>query len=424
MKRTLIRDLKPGKTVTVAGFVDKIRDQKSIQFIVLRDRTGRVQVTVFKPDLPEIAKVFEGMTHDTVVSITGKVVAAPQVKLGGIELVPASVNILSPAKLSPIDEKTGPDLAMDYRWIDLRDDKKTQYFKVMTLGEQAIRDWFVKNEFIEIHTPKITAFSSEGGSEVFEVKYYDKKAYLTQSPQLFKQMAMAAGFERVFEIGPQYRAEKSYTNRHASESFALDLEISYINSHHDVMDLEEKMLKDVMTVLHKKCGTALPPAGRFPRITLEQSYELLKKERNYIVPRASKGDLDPEGERLLCEISREKWNSDFIFVTDYPAAVRAFYSMKHEDNPMLTKSFDLLYKGQELNSGAMREHSPEKLRQNMRDKGINPADMEFYVQFFEYGCPPHGGIGFGLGRFFARLLDLPALRDVTFLFRGPDRLQP
>jgi aspartyl-tRNA synthetase len=435
----MINSLKAGKTAVISGFVEKIRDQKSIQFVIIKDISGRVQVTVFKPDLPKIAEVFAPLQLGSVVSITGKVVAAPNVKLGGIEIIPTAVDVLSSAKLSPIDDQTGPDLAMDYRWIDLRDDKKRTIFNVMTLGEQAFRDWFIKNGFIEIHTPKITAVASEGGAEVFEIKYYDKKAYLTQSPQFFKQMSMAAGFEKTFEITPYYRAEKSYTSRHACESFNMDFEISYINDHHTLMDIEEAAIKSVHKVIEKKCGKMLKDVmgidfhaqtNKFPRITLEESYELLKKHKNYDVPRASKGDLDPEGERLLCEISREKFKSDFIFITDFPAATRAFYSMKHPadpknpDAPILCKSFDLLYKGIEITSGAQREHNAEKLRENMRMKGIDPKNMEFYIQFFEYGCPPHGGIGFGLGRFFARLMDLTALRDATFLFRGPDRMQP
>ena len=433
MNRTQIKDLKPSANIKISGFVDTVRDQKSIQFVVIRDITGRVQVTVFKPELPKIAEIFTGLNVGSVVTIEGKVVSAPIVKLGGIEMIPAKVDVLSSAKLSPIDEKTGPDLAMDYRWIDLRDEKKRAIFTVSTVGEMAFREWFIQNGFTELHTPKITAQASEGGAEVFEIKYYDKKAYLTQSPQFYKQMAMAAGFEKFFEITPYYRAEKSYTSRHASEFFGLDFEISYINDHHDVMDTLENAIKYVHKQLESRCKDTLKTyfgmdfhaqTTKFPRVTLEESYELLKKEKNYDVPRASKGDLDPEGERLLCEISREKYKSDFIFITDFPAATRAFYSMKHDDNPVLCKSFDLLYKGVEIVSGAQREHNPARLRDNMRFKGIKPESMEFYTQFFEYGCPPHGGVGFGLARFFSRLLDLPNVRDATFLFRGPDRLNP
>jgi len=423
MERTLIRDIKPGTEVCIKGFVDTIRDTKALQFIIIRDRSGKVQVTVYKPDLPEIAKVFETVTLDSVVSITGKVVSAPNVKLGGIEIVPTTVEILSAAKLSPIDDKTGPDLAMDYRWIDLRDEAKQRVFKVQTAVVSAMRDYCVNNEFVEIMTPKLTATASEGGAEVFEVKYFDKKAYLTQSPQFYKQMAMSAGFEKFFEFTPYYRAEKSYTSRHATEFFGFDIESSYINSHHDIMDFEEELLMYVTKEIEKQFGIPAQTA-KFPRVTLLESYDLLKKEKNYEVPRASKGDLDPEGERLLCEIAKQKWNSDFIFITDYPFAARAFYTMKHDNDPTLTKSFDLLYKGVEINSGAQREHRPDVLRENIKTKGIDPKTMEFYIQFFEYGCPPHGGFGLGLARFVSKMLDLPNIREATFLFRGPDRLAP
>ena len=423
----MIKDLRAGE-VKICGFIDKIRDQKSIQFVIIRDVTGKAQVTVYKPDLPKIAEIFAPLTVDSVVEITGKCVSAPNVKLGGVEIIPTAVNIFSVAKLSPIDEKTGPDLAMDYRWIDLRDPKKLEWFKVQTLAEHIMRDFMVRNNFIEAHTPKICDSGTEGGAEVFPVDYFGKKAFLTQSAQLYKQMAMAAGFERFFEISPCFRAEKSYTSRHATEFVQFDMEMSYIESHHEVMDFQEALLRDLFEKLHAKgieCAKNTHiPSKPFPRISLLESYDLLKKERNYEVPRASKGDLDPEGERLLCEISREKFGSDFIFITDYPFACRAFYSMRHTADPKLTKSYDLLYKGVEITSGAQREHDYNRLVENIRAKGINPDTLKSYTQFFEYGIPSHGGFGIGLARLFAKMFDAPSVRDVMFLFRGPDRLAP
>lgn len=433
MKRTEINKITAGKKANIRGFVEKIRDQKSIQFVILRDATGKVQVTVFKPEKPDIAAIFENLMVESVVSITGTVVAAPNVKLGGIEIIPDVVEVLSAAKVSPIDEKSGPDLQMDYRWLDLRDPKKQAYFKIQTLVQKAMKDYFVEHGFTELFTPKLTDASTEGGADVFEVKYFDRKAYLTQSPQFYKQMAMAAGFEKYFEFCACYRAEKSFTSRHATEFVALDVEISYVNDHHDVMDLEEDMIKYVLAQTEKTCGKILKEAlgiefkaqtTKFPRVKLLEAYDLLEKEKGYKVPRATKGDLDPEAERLLCEIAREKWNSDFIFVTDYPAVARAFYSMRHAEDTKLSKSFDLLYRGVEITSGAQREHNPEKLKQNMVDKGIKPETLKTYISFFEYGCPPHGGFALGLGRFFSKLLETPSVKDVIYLFRGPDRLAP
>lgn len=433
MKRTEICKIAAGQKANIRGFIDKIRDQKSIQFVIVRDATGKVQVTVFKPEKPEIAAIFENLMVESVVSITGTVVAAPNVRLGGIEIIPDAVEVLSVAKVSPIDEKSGPDLQMDYRWLDLRDIRKQTYFKIQTLVQKAMKDYFVERGFVELFTPKLTSASSEGGADVFEVKYFDKKAYLTQSPQFYKQMAMAAGFEKYFEFCSCYRAEKSFTSRHATEFVALDCEIAYINDHHDVMDLEEDMIKYVLAQTEKTCVKIMKDVlgiefkaqtVKFPRIKLLDAYKMLEKEKGYKVPRVTKGDLDPEAERLLCEIAREKWNSDFIFITDYPAVARAFYSMRDATDSKLCKSFDLLYRGVEITSGAQREHDSEKLKQNMIDKGIKPEAMQTYISFFEYGCPPHGGFALGLGRFFSKLLETPSVKDVTYLFRGPDRLTP
>jgi aspartyl-tRNA synthetase len=431
-KRTLIAELKPGETVNIRGFVDTLRLQKSIQFIIVRDESGKVQVTVFRTELPEISAVFDAVTPESTVSITGKCVAAPNVKLGGIEIIPTAVEILSAAKLLPLDKDSGIELQMDYRWIDLRDRKKTAYFKLMTGINQIMREWFVKNNFIECMTPKLSAFSSEGGAEVFQVDYFDTKAYLTQSPQLFKQMAMAAGFGKFFEFGACYRAEKSFTSRHMTEFFALDAELAFIDDENDIMDAEEAMLlwtlketqKRYSKVFADELGTDFKvQTTKFPRVTLQDAYKLLDDERGYKVPKASKGDLDPEAERLLCEIAKEKFNSEFIWITHFPAAARAFYTKRY-DGSKLSHGFDLLFRGVEITSGAVREHRPDVLKENMKSKGINPADMQFYIQFFEYGVPPHGGFAMGLARFYSRLFDTPSVKDTTFLFRGPARLAP
>ena len=432
MEKVRISELAAGKQIIMHAWVEKIRDQKAIQFIILRDRNSKVQMTVSKEKLPHVAEIFSNLLPESTVRIEGEVVAAPQVKLGGIEIIPTKVDVTSHAKVSPIDAESSVDLLLDYRWLDLRETKKLDYFKFKTAGLNAMRDWFIKNDYIEIMTPKLSAYASEGGAEVFSVDYFDTKAYLTQSPQLFKQMGIASGFERVFEIGPCYRAEKSHTNRHATEFFALDVEVAFADSEHEIMDVEESMLRHVMTNLKETSGDIIErlglaidiPAKPFPRISLLDAYQLLEDERGYIVPRSAKGDLDPEAERLLCEISKEKWNSDFIFITNFPSSARSFYIKKMDGNAKLTHGFDLLYKGVELTSGGLREHNPETLRKSLESKGINPEDMQFYIQFFEYGCPPHGGFALGLARFFAKLLDLPNVKDTTFLFRGPSRLAP
>jgi aspartyl-tRNA synthetase len=433
LKRTYIAELKPCDTVNIRGFADTLRLQKSIQFIIIRDETGKVQVTVYRPNLPEIAKIFDKITPESTVSVTGKCVSAPNVKLGGIEIIPTAVEILSAAKQIPIDKDSGIDLQLDYRWLDLRDRRKASYFKIMTGITQIIREWFVNNGYIECMTPKLTAFSTEGGAEVFKVDYFGTKAYLTQSPQLFKQMAMAAGFGKFFEIGACYRAEKSFTSRHATEFFALDAELSFIDDENDIMDAQEGMLLWTLKETEKRYGKMFKDEldidftaqrNKFPRITLLDAYKLLETEKGYKVPKAGKGDLDPDGERLLCEIAKEKFGSEFIWITHFPSVARAFYTKRDTADPKISHGFDLLFRGVEITSGAVREENAERLKDNMRSKGINPDDMRFYTQFFEYGVPPHGGFAMGLARFYSKLFNTPSLKDTTFLFRGPTRLAP
>ena len=244
MERTLIQNVKPDCKVKISGFVENLRNKSAMQFIVLRDITGKIQVTVEKAKLPEVAKIIDGVTVESVLTITGTAVKNDYVKLGGVEIIPETVVVDSvAAAVLPIDKESGLDLRLDYRWLDLRDPAKAQIFKVQTALERYMVDWLVEHGFINIHTPKISAISSEGGSEVFEIKnYFGSPAYLTQSPQLYKQMSMMAGLDRTFEIGECYRAESSFTSRHATEFTALDVEISHIESHHDVMDIEENLL--------------------------------------------------------------------------------------------------------------------------------------------------------------------------------------
>ncbi len=430
MKRTYIKDLTEGEHL-IKGYVETIRDKK-IMFLVIRDVTGFVQVTIEKdnPTYDEAQK----LTPHSFVAITGKCVYSEYVRNGGKEIYPTAIEIMSIADLVPLNAESGQDLRMDYRWIDLRDEKKVFMFRIQTAFERLAVEYFNNNGFIEIHTPKITALSSEGGSEVFELKnYFGQKAYLTQSPQLYKQMSMMAGFDKTFEIGEYFRANPSFTSRHDTEFTGIDVEISFIDSHHDVMDAEEALLAYVINGVkaqfndeYKKYfgNDIISLDYKIPRITLADAYKILKDEMNYEVPRALKGDLDPDGEKLICKYVKEKYGSDFVFIIDFPAKARAFYSMKKDDNPELTKTYDLLFKGIEITSGAQREHRYDNLRKNIEENGINPDSMTEYLDFFRYGAPTHGGFGLGITRTLVKLFDLPSVKDVTFLFRGPSRLKP
>lgn len=430
MKRTYIKDLTEGECL-IKGYVETIRDKK-IMFIVVRDVSGAVQVTIEK-DNPAY-DVAKKLTPHSFVAITGKCVFSEYVRNGGKEIYPAAIDIMSIADLVPLNAESGQDLRMDYRWIDLRDEKKVFMFKIQTAFERLAVEYFNDNGFIEIHTPKITALSSEGGSEVFELKnYFGQKAYLTQSPQLYKQMSMMAGFDKTFEIGEYFRANPSFTSRHDTEFTGIDVEVSFIESHHDVMDIEEALLAHIINGVkaqfndeYKKYfgNDIISLDYKIPRITLADAYKILKDEMNYEVPRALKGDLDPDGEKLICKYVKEKFGSDFVFIIDFPAKARAFYSMKKDDDKELTKTYDLLFKGIEITSGAQREHRYDELKQNITENGIKPESMTEYLDFFRYGAPTHGGFGLGITRTLVKLFDLPSVKDVTFLFRGPSRLKP
>lgn len=428
MERTYIANLKPDQEQKMQGFIDKIRETKSMIFIVLKDTTGKIQVTIDKASQPQIADAVTGKLVGSVLTVVGTPKLSQYVKMGGKEVLPSSIVVESSAEALPINEEANIDQRLAYRWIDLRDEQKALIFKIETFVEKTMRDYMISQNFMEIHTPKISAQSSEGGSELFSLDYFGQKAYLTQSPQFYKQMAMASGFERVFEFGDCFRAEQSFTARHATEFLSFDVEMSYINSHHDVMDMEENILTYTLTQVAKQYGQQIKqvfgvdvkvPTAKFPRITYTDALEILKSEYNYVGP---KNDFDTESERLICDYALKKFDSEFVFITDYPFSQRAFYSMKSENG--LCKSYDLLWKDQEITSGAQREHRAKQLEQNIAEKGISVANMANYISFFKYGCPPHGGFAIGMARLIAKLLGLPNIKESTFIFRGPHNILP
>ncbi len=432
MKRLYIKEIQPEVECEISGWIEKIREQKTMQFVVLKDSTGSIQVAIEKEKQPEIAKVVSTLSRQSVVRFCGKAIKAEMVKLGGIEFVPTSIEVESIAQDLPIDEESGKELKMDYRWIDLRQDKERLIFEIRTFVEHVMREYFIEKGFIEIHTPKITSQCSEGGADVFTLDYYGQKAYLTQSPQFYKQMAIASGFDKVFEIGAYYRAEKSYTARHTAEATCLDFEIAHVKSHHEVMDVEEEFFVYVLKRIKEKYGTKIKeyfdvevklPEKEIPRIKLAEVFKIFKEIYQIEVPESEQLDLSPDQEKLICEYSEKYLGSEAVFVTDYPAEARAFYSKKIEGS-FECMSFDLLYKGWEMNSGAVREHRYKELKEQIEEHGVDSEKMKDYLEFFKYGCPTHGGIGFGVERFLAKLLDLPSLKETIFVFRGPSRIKP
>lgn len=296
--------------------------------------------------------------------------------------------------------------------------------------EQAFRTYCVDNGFIEIHSPKLTVTATESGSELFEVKYFGQKAYLAQSPQLYKQMAMAAGLERVFEVGPAFRANPSLTSRHDTEFTIYDVEMSFISSHEDLMAEEEKMISAMLYRIAEKYGEEIQtvfgrkltiPSVPFPRLTLWEAKEILKRIG---IPNERGDDMSPEEERAISEYVKKETGSELVFIHEFPTSVRAFYSMRKEGDPTVTKSFDLLWNGLEITSGAQREHRIEQLQKQIAEQGLNVASFEAYLNFFRYGCPPHGGFAPGPTRMLMKLLGVSNVREVTYLYRGVKRLTP
>ena len=444
MNRTYISDALKAidSTVKVQGFIENLRNSKAMAFIVLKDITGKLQITVEKADHPELVDTIDQLTPDSVITVVGKVMANDYVKMGGVEMVPSEIKIESIAAPLPIVrkaiaatkkkkavERSSIDQRIDYRWVDLRTDENQLMFKAQSVMVNAMRQFLLNKNFIEIHTPKLIATASESGADVFKVDYFDRDAYLAQSPQFYKQMAMASGFERIFEVGPVFRAEKSFTSKHTTEFSGFDLEFSYIESYRDVMHMEEELLKAALQAVKDAYGDQIKetfglevvvPETPFPVVTLAELYKGLEEDFGYTVDESEKGDLTTEAERLSYDWVKKHYGHEFLFVTDYAAGKRAFYHMRDENG--VPQGYDLIWRGVEITTGAQREHRYEVLKKQAEEKGLG-EDVKFYLEFFEYGCPPHGGFGLGIDRLTMLLVGL-GIKEAMFLFRGPNRLTP
>lgn len=423
-----ISNLKVGR-VSFYASIDTIRDKKTMQFIVVKDFSGKIQLTIDKTAHPEVGEVFSGLVSGATVKVSGELVLSEYVKLGGKEVLVDAVEVTSVAEPNPIAEDSDIDHKLDYRWIDLRTDKNQLMFKVQTCFTNAMREYLLERDFVEIHTPKLIGTASESGSEVFAVDYFGGKAYLAQSPQFYKQMAMAGGLGRIFECGPVFRAEKSHSRKHATEFTGFDLEFSNIDSFEDVMQVEEELLTYALKKVSEKYGEQVKevfgvdvvvPKLPFPRIELKDLYKELNSRYGLEVPEDEQDDLTTEAEKLCKQFSMGVYGSEFLFVTGYGARKRAFYHMRKDGVP---QGYDLIWKGVEITTGAQREHRYDVLCSQAKEKGLE-KDVEFYLQFFKYGCPPHGGFGLGLDRITMNLLELANLKESMFLFRGPERLTP
>lgn len=421
--------------ITIEGFVDNIRILQYVDFLIIRDTTGKVQVTIEKNTSNEfLTKIVSTITPESTVKITGILHKNDKVKLNNMELIPTNITVTSKCleelPLNYKDSKSATiDTRLNYRFLDLRSDKNILMFKVQTCMINAMREFVVKNNFTEIHTPKIISAASESGSEVFEVNYFGRKAYLAQSPQFYKQMAMCAGFEKVFEIAPAFRAEKSNSYRHTTDFTSFDIEMSYLNNLDELMDFEENLFIAGLKAVKEKYGKEIKelfnvevivPTKPFPRIKLEELYKILEKEYGYKMNYEDVGDMNAESEKLASKYVKEKYDHEFVFITDFSAKKRAFYHKRENGIP---QGADLIWKGCETTTLALRENNYETLCKQAKEKGLD-QDVKFYLEFFKYGCPPHGGFAIGVDRITMLLLETGSLKETMFIFRGPSRLEP
>lgn len=430
------KDLKENlnKEVEVQAFVENIRDLQYVQFVILRSDSIRLQMTIEKEGNSEFVDVISNLPLESTVKVKGMLLESPKVKLNAMELIPSDISVTSYSLSElPIDLKSSDnslrETRLDYRFLDLRNDKNNLFFKCQTTVLNAMRNYWYENDFIEINSPKISAKAAESGAEVFKLDYFGQEACLSQSPQFYKQMAMASGFNKVFEIGPAFRAENSHTSYHATEIQMIDAEISFIDSVEDVMRMQEAWVKYFMKELKKKHGEAIKKVfgididdvtNNFPRLTLAEAKKIVKDKYKYVAEKED--DLDRKEEDYICKYCKKEYNSDFVFITKWPFSARPFYHMK--DSEGYSCSYDLLYKGLELTTGAQRENRYDILRKQIIEKEIDPKELEFYLDFFKYGCPPHGGFGFGLSRLMMQIFEIDNIREATFIYRGPTRIKP
>lgn len=419
---------KEPRKVKLKGHIYSCRNFGNLSFLHLRDRTGVIQVVVEEPRL--LAQV-QALELETPVLIEGELVSTPK---GGNEIKLHFLNALSEPSLKlPVEIAKDKKMAslnlksmLDYRPLTLRNEKTRAIFKIEAVLCAAFREFLSSEGFTEIHSPKIVSTGTEGGAQVFKLDYFGRPAFLAQSPQFYKQM-MVGVFERVFEIGPVYRAEEHDTSRHLNEYVSMDFEMGFIESEEDVINMQIGLLSHMFARLNKECSHELSlwqaqvPVIKesIPQIDLEEAIKLL--EANYSW-KAVQGDLDPEGEKLLCAYFKEKEGSELVYVRRYPLSQRPFYTMPYGE--YASRSFDLLFRGLEITTGGQRIHRPEEMISGMQRVGLNPDEFADYLQCFQYGMPPHGGLAIGLERLCKQLLELPNVRLASLFPRDRQRISP
>ncbi len=433
MKRVLASEVPQykGKDVILKGWIHRIRRLGELSFLILRDRSGLVQ-TAIEGDIVDFSK----LSIETAVQLEGRVVSegrAPggfEVRVKGIEVLSESIDVPPIEVNKGIDLlKTDLDKILSYRPISLRNPEILAIFKVQAELIWAFREFLSKEGFTEIQTPKIVGTATEGGSDLFPVQYFEKRAYLAQSPQFYKQIMVGSGLERVFEVGHAYRAEEHNTARHLNEYISLDLEMGFIEDEQDVIQLHTNLLRFIFNHLKAKCSKELKlykveilDFKDIPQIPLAEAKRILKREFKKDLKEAK--DLDPEGERLICQWVKKDTGNELLYITDYPVEKRPVYTMPREDDPSLTRSFDLLYKGVEITTGSQRIHNYHQLIESIRKFKLDERDFEFYLQTFRHGMPPHGGLAIGAERLTKQILGLANIREASLFPRDRTRIVP
>lgn len=436
-----------GTSQTFAGWVHALRVKGNLAFLVLRDRTGQVQSVIKKDATPALFDQLAPLTAESVVSVTGLVQATEKAK-AGFEVVPTAINVLNvaatPLPFALWDDKieTGIDTRLDHRFLDLRGSRSAAIFRIRHKVIEAGSNWLRANGFQEIHTSNILGASSEGGTDTYKFDYFGRKAFLAQSPQLYKQMMMATGMDKVFEVGWYFRAEKHNTVRHLNESTAFDLELAFIDSEEDVMNAIEGLLTAIWGAVANECAADVAtlkaevpvPTKAFRRVAYEEALTIINQEiatatdlpADLKMPPLKFGDdIGAAAEKVLWRAMKREGH-DFYFITKWPLAPKPFYVMP-EDGTMdsrLCRGFDLDYRGVELISGGQRIHDPKLLEQGIIRWGLDPKDFEQYLEAFRYGMPPHGGCGIGIERILMMMLGLPNIREAILFPRDVTRLTP
>ena len=428
--KELIETKPIGKEVMLEGAIHSIRDMGGVYFIIIRTREGLFQTIVEEGCFIERAQPLKEEMTVEVTEILCEEERAPH----GMELHLQQIVILSspdepmPIAISKWKLNTSLEAKLSTRSLTLRNIRERAKFKIQEGIVRGFRDFLFEQGFTEIHTPKIGAKGAEGGSNIFKLSYFHKQAVLAQSPQLYKQM-MVGVFDRVFEVGPVFRAEKHNTKRHLNEYTGLDLEMGYIKNFTDIMEMETAFLQYTMRLLEKDykkelelLKVTLPDVGKIPALSFEEAKKLVASEYHRSIK--SPYDLEPEEEKLIGKYVKEQYGSDFVFITHYPSKKRPFYAMEDEEHKGYTLSFDLLYKGLEITTGGQRIHDYKELLNKIQQRGMETEGLEHYLATFQHGMPPHGGLGIGLERLTMQLLGEENVRETSLFPRDQKHLEP